>query len=43
MSTQRHSAPNSRVLFRRLLLHLAFSVALLAMSLGGWHVGLQPL
>ena len=35
MNTQRHSAPNSRVLFRRLLLHLAFSVAILAMSLGG--------
>ncbi len=34
MSTQRRSAPNSRVLFRRLILHLAFSVALLAMSLG---------
>ena len=38
MSTQRHSAPNSRVLFRRLLLHLAFSVALLMASLavGMW-------
>ena len=34
MSPERHSAPNSRVLFRRLLLHLAFSVALLAASLG---------
>ena len=34
MSTQRPSAPNSRLLLQRLLLHLAFSVALLAMSLG---------
>ena len=34
MSTQRPSAPNSRVLFRRLILHLAFSVALLTVSLG---------
>ena len=34
MSTQHHSAPNSRLLLRRLLLHLAFSVALLAASLG---------
>jgi len=34
MSTERHSAPNPHVLFRRLLLHLAFSVALLAASLG---------
>ena len=39
MSTQRHSAPSSRVLFRRLLLHLAFSVALLAMSLGVGMLG----
>ena len=34
MSAQRRSAPNPRLLFRRLLLHLAFSVALLAASLG---------
>lgn len=34
MSAQHHSAPNSRLLLRRLLLHLAFSLALLAASLG---------
>jgi hypothetical protein len=38
MSIERRSAPNPHVLFRRLLLHLAFSVALLAVSLavGMW-------
>ena len=34
MSTQRPAAPNSRLLLRRLLLHLAFSLTLLAASLG---------
>jgi len=34
MSTERRSAPNSRLLLRRLLLHLAFSLTLLAASLG---------
>ena len=34
MSTERRSAPNARLLLRRLLLHLAFSLALLAASLG---------
>lgn len=34
MNTQRRSAPNSRLLLRRLLLHLAFSLTLLAASLG---------
>lgn len=34
MRTQRRSAPNPRLLFRRLLLHLAFSLALLTASLG---------
>ena len=38
MSSQRRSAPNPRLLLRRLLLHLAFSLALLAASLavGMW-------
>src|SRR5438552_16250070 len=34
MSTERRSAPNSRLLLRRLLLHLAFSLTLLAAALG---------
>jgi hypothetical protein len=34
MSTQRRSAPNSRLLLRRMFLHLAFSLTLLAASLG---------
>ena len=38
MSTQPRSGPNPRLLLRRLLLHLAFSLALLAASLavGMW-------
>ena len=34
MSTQRPSAPNSRLLLRRMLLHLVLSLTLLAASLG---------
>ena len=33
MSTQHHPGPNPRLLLQRLLLHLAFSLALLAASL----------
>ena len=38
MSTQHHPGPNPRLLLQRLLLHLAFSLALLAASLavGMW-------
>ena len=39
MSTQRRSAPSPHLLLRRLLLHLAFSLTLLAASLGVGMLG----